>query len=234
MDLRKASRLLSIFTGIIVGGYGLFLLLGFLGGLLLYRVIMLSPLTLFLFVPLVMGIALIQAGYRVYKEPLKMGVYMVIFGLIFGIIALLFRQYYVLLAALPCLLAGVLAISSYNNVPGQPSYQVVPNNSGWYATPPLPPFIATPSDDPEFKLALNKAISLAQSGQKGEAYQQLRGLAYYHPQEVNLLLWLAFTAPTLDESRYCISQAQRLEPLNPSVAQAIIWLNKQEQVRLNS
>ena len=233
MDLRKASRLLSIFAGIIVSGSGLLMLLGFLIGLVLYRIISLSPQTLLVFVLLVTGIGLIQAGFRVFKEPVKMGIYQLIFGLIFGILALLFRQYYMVVVALPCLLAGVLAIASYNNIPTYPAYQTVPT-TGWYAQPPLPPFVTTPTDDPDFKLALNKAIALAQSGQKAEAYIQLRGLAYYHPQEVNLLLWLAFTAPSLDESRYCISQAQRLEPQNPSVAQAISWLAKQEQVGLSS
>lgn len=88
--------------------------------------------------------------------------------------------------------------------------------------PAKPTYLPTQAD---YKHALNHGIALAQSGKKSEAYQQLKGLESSHYQEVNLLLWLAFTTPYQNEAVKLVSVAQQQEPGNSSVIQARQWLS---------
>lgn len=41
----------------------------------------------------------------------------------------------------------------------------------------------------------NQAIALAQAGHKQDAYDLFSSLRQHYPQDLNLLLWLAFTTP---------------------------------------
>lgn len=77
----------------------------------------------------------------------------------------------------------------------------------------------------------NQAVQLAQAGQKAEAYRQIKDLFRANPNDVNVLLWLAFTSPDLVEAERAIDKAARLELANPSVASARTWLANEKQVR---
>ncbi len=72
--------------------------------------------------------------------------------------------------------------------------------------------------------AFNQAIMLAQSGDKSQAYNRLKALQPTYPQDVKLLLWIAFTSPSLDEARRSIELASLIEGGNPQVQQARQWL----------
>jgi hypothetical protein len=87
--------------------------------------------------------------------------------------------------------------------------------------PNKPAFVPTQAD---YNQALTKGIALAQAGRKAEAYQQLKALELSQFQEINLLLWLAFTTPFQNEAEKLIATAQQREPNNPSVIQARQWL----------
>ncbi len=76
----------------------------------------------------------------------------------------------------------------------------------------------------------NKAVAMAQAGNKIEAYTRLKDLQQHHPKDTNLLLWIAFTAPTLTEAQKDVAIASSLDPRNPSVVQARTWL-AQEMAR---
>ncbi len=65
---------------------------------------------------------------------------------------------------------------------------------------------------------------MARSGQKADAYLQLKSLQRQYPQDVKLLLWIAFTSPSLEEAQHSISLANNLESGSPQVQQAKEWL----------
>lgn len=81
--------------------------------------------------------------------------------------------------------------------------------------------------------ALNQAVQLAQAGNKETAYQQLKQLSLTEANrsDVNLLLWLAFTSPHLEESEWAINSAVAIQPNNPHAASAWQWLETERYLR---
>ncbi len=76
-------------------------------------------------------------------------------------------------------------------------------------------------------IAFNQAVSLFNNGQKEQAHQELNRLYNSNPnnqQDLNLLLWLAFTAPHLAMAEAAIEGAIKLAPGNSNVISAQKWL----------
>lgn len=94
--------------------------------------------------------------------------------------------------------------------------------SGSGSTIPLPDFgtVSKPS------VSFAEAVALAQAGRKQEAYKALKELETASPNDINVLLWVAFTAPNSGEAQRAISAAARIAPGNSSVIQAQQWLNR--------
>lgn len=80
------------------------------------------------------------------------------------------------------------------------------------------------------ELALfNQAVGQAQAGHKADAYNQLRNLYNTNPNDVSILLWIAFTSSDLRESETMINKAVVLEPGNAGVEAARRWLANQKE-----
>jgi hypothetical protein len=74
----------------------------------------------------------------------------------------------------------------------------------------------------------NKAIALAGNGEKETAHRTLAKLRNIYPNNVNLLMWYAFTAAQLSEARSSLELAGRYEPQNPNLPAAFQWLEGEE------
>ena len=70
----------------------------------------------------------------------------------------------------------------------------------------------------------NEAVALANRGDKQQAHYQLRQLLTANPNDPNLLLWLAFTSPDLDQAGDFLDTASAIDGNSPSLAQAKNWL----------
>lgn len=79
---------------------------------------------------------------------------------------------------------------------------------------------------PDAMQALYQAISLTNTGQKAEAYQQLKALEEKYPHEPNVLLWLTFTSPELEESEKYVRQLATIDPANNGLVTAQRWLDE--------
>lgn len=81
----------------------------------------------------------------------------------------------------------------------------------------------------------NDVVTLANTD-KTKAYRQLTDLLNSNPSEPNLLLWLTFTAPTLQQSESHLNALQQADPSNSSLSQAKSWLagEKAKQVVIAS
>ena len=76
--------------------------------------------------------------------------------------------------------------------------------------------------------AFNQAVQFAQSGQKSQAYQQLKGLLNSYPEDPGLILWLIFTSPQLLESQALLQRLAAVDPHNPSLNAAREWVSHQQ------
>lgn len=76
--------------------------------------------------------------------------------------------------------------------------------------------------------AFNQAVQFAQSGQKSQAYQQLKGLLNSYPEDPGLILWLIFTSPQLLESQALLQRLAAVDPHNPSLTAAQEWVAHQQ------
>lgn len=86
---------------------------------------------------------------------------------------------------------------------------------------------------PEQLQAFTQAVQLAQAGQKSQAYTELKNLSRATgARDINLLLWIAFTSPDLEEAETAISMAEAKDPANSSVMSARNWLMQEKQKRL--
>lgn len=74
------------------------------------------------------------------------------------------------------------------------------------------------------KQNFHDAVSSANSGQKAGAYNRLLELARKNPDEVDLLLWTAYTAPSGNTANRLIRRAWTRQPENPNVIAAKQWL----------
>jgi hypothetical protein len=79
-----------------------------------------------------------------------------------------------------------------------------------------------------------QAVELAQSGHKDQAYSLLKSLEASNPNDLNLILWLAFTSPNFQESELLVNKAFAAQPDNPVVRQSLDWLNSQRNSRVES
>jgi hypothetical protein len=85
---------------------------------------------------------------------------------------------------------------------------------------------------PEQTQLFNQAVSLAQSGDKSTAYSELKQLSRATgAKDPNLLLWLAFTSPDLEEAETAIGMAESYAPFDPNVATARTWLTQEKAKR---
>ncbi len=64
------------------------------------------------------------------------------------------------------------------------------------------------------------AVQLALAGELEAAYNILVILYQSYPNQVNLLLWLAYTTPNLTEANEALELAGSIEPANPALAKA--------------
>lgn len=71
-----------------------------------------------------------------------------------------------------------------------------------------------------------RAVSLAQSGQKAAAYSQFKSLLQANQYYVKLLLWIAYTTPSMDEAEFALMKASMIEPENADVIRAFQWLDQ--------
>ncbi len=77
----------------------------------------------------------------------------------------------------------------------------------------------------------NWALELAESGQKTHAHHILLTLGRTNPDNSRLLLCSIFTTDNLDEARQNLNKAIQLDPDNPSITIAKIWLaHRQQQI----
>jgi hypothetical protein len=79
-------------------------------------------------------------------------------------------------------------------------------------------------------ITFNQAVALAQTGAKTEAHAYLYELWITNPTDINLLLWLAFTASDSGSAARYIEQAASFEPNNATIASARTWLAQQPPV----
>jgi hypothetical protein len=72
----------------------------------------------------------------------------------------------------------------------------------------------------------NQAVQLAQSGQRQQAYTMFAQLAQRNEnhKNVQLLFWVSYTSPDLNESHQAIQLIEKLEPNNPGLPEARSWL----------
>ena len=70
---------------------------------------------------------------------------------------------------------------------------------------------------------LAQAAQLAQSGHKPEAAQLCRQIVVEAPDYTAAWLWLAYSSTVQPEVADALTRAQRLEPANPAVIQAVEW-----------
>jgi hypothetical protein len=94
------------------------------------------------------------------------------------------------------------------------------SNQPYTPSPVSPPTTVNPF----YTQAFNQAVATAQAGNKFDAYIQLKSLQKDNPSDINLILWLVFTAPNLDEAKKLIGMAKFMDPSSASVKQAEEWL----------
>ncbi len=82
----------------------------------------------------------------------------------------------------------------------------------------------------EYK-TFKEAITLARAGQKERAYQDFKALHAHAAENVELLIWTAYTTPDLQEAALFIASAALLEPGNDDVVHAQRWLVAQKTAR---
>jgi hypothetical protein len=212
------------------------------GGLLFVLIIvgLLALMAFLLHVPLLLAIR------RTERKPVGSGATMLVYGLLW-LFSFTAGQPLGGIAGILLVIGGIVALMAANS----PAYQsnATRNGPGYnYATftptstspgtvnlnpvavnpvsfnanvGPLPNF----AHQPPPPISFSEAVALAQAGRKQEAYQALKRLEDANPNELNILLWLAFTAPSLGEAQRAVAAAARLAPAHPSVLQAQQWLN---------
>jgi hypothetical protein len=210
---------------------------------------------LILAVPAIIGFVIIRVALQKPPQPLRAGIFYLVIGFIVafflsipgilvGLLLILAGIFSLLGAYNPPVPApansyqyGANPAPPANRNPG-PGLTAAPAPASGPESPSLAYFDYTttgpraqaqpaPPASPFYNAAFNQAVGLAQSGQKEQAYQALKRLEHENPTDTNLLLWLAYTAPNLEETRSYINRAARLDPDSPSLAQAHLWLDGQ-------
>lgn len=85
-------------------------------------------------------------------------------------------------------------------------------------------------------VTIKQAIEMAQNGNKKEAYTELIKLSKVAGgKNPNLLLWIAFTTPDLDEAEAALNMVESLDPANPNLTGAREWyktaLKQREEIK---
>jgi len=81
-------------------------------------------------------------------------------------------------------------------------------------------------------VTFNQAIALAHAGQKELAYQRLEALFQSNPSDPNIVLWLAFTTPDLQDAESALSYIISIDPNNSNLPKAKEWLASEKRKRL--
>ena len=74
-----------------------------------------------------------------------------------------------------------------------------------------------------------RAINLAKSGQKQKAYEQFTELYYRYPEDITLLIWIAYTTPSHKEAQDTIAIIAHLEPHHPKLQELQLYADKMQQ-----
>jgi hypothetical protein len=175
----------------------------------------------------ILGIAAIRSIWQVENKPIRAGIAQLIAGLA-ALFFVLFDRLFLVPGTL-LILASILTFISSSGAsnPGyqrsnlySPLYQTYPTVSAPFATPAAMDM----ADLPTFY----KAVSMAQAGNKAAAYQQFKSLEMRNLNNIDVLLWVAYTAPTLLEAEVQITRASALAPNEPGVLQARQWLAREK------
>jgi hypothetical protein len=87
---------------------------------------------------------------------------------------------------------------------------------------------------PEELNLLQQVSILLSENKKETAYNLVSGLRQKYPNDAQLLIWLAYAAPSLLEAQKAIHQSQILSPENPALANAKNWLRGESQKHFHS
>jgi hypothetical protein len=123
----------------------------------------------------------------------------------------------------PAAHSGFTSTGAWPPPPGVEAISSAPSPERFNA----PPATSATTPNPFYVTAFNQAVIQAQTGQIGQAYASFKALETDNPLDLNLLLWLASTAPSLEEADAYIKRAALQEPGSPSVGQARFWLSQQ-------
>ena len=86
--------------------------------------------------------------------------------------------------------------------------------------------------NPTDKQIFNENVALAEAGHKSDAYAKFARLRQTYPDDVDVLLWFAYTAPELNQAREALGRAIQLQPTNPTIIGAQSWLAQEEKAQL--
>lgn len=73
-----------------------------------------------------------------------------------------------------------------------------------------------------------QAITLAKMGHREQAYSAFKRLALNNPQDQDIVLWLVYTAPSLEIAQELLDRAYSLSPDSPALRQADQWLTNEK------
>lgn len=251
--LRRASRLICLSCGTVLLAFGLVWLVVQLLEYLLTPVrpgyrssnTAFIPILLAYLPVVILGLLVIWAGLRVINSPIWGGILQITLGLVAGWLSYIrfLPPLLGIVTLLLLLLSGclVLAAAYFKDETARGLYKSVSqiliarfaSGSNLTSKKPLPVYFETASQVPtqkaeidfDFNTAFNQAVELARAGQKFAAYNTFKFLQTYRPDEINLLLWIAFTSPYLAESAQIIDRLTTYYPANEAVKAAETWLN---------
>ena len=232
-QLRRISKILALAGGIVLFAMtiGPFILV-FLNGILADRnrsssyrpyVFTFNTATFFALPLGILGVAAIRSLWQIENTPVRAGIAQLIAGLA-ALFFVLFDRLFLLPGTL-LILASILTFISSSGAsnPGYrggnvyaPVYQTYSATGAPFATPAAMDVADLP--------AFYKAVSMAQAGNKTAAYQQFKSLEMRNLNNIDVLLWVAYTSPTLLEAEVQITRASALAPNEPGVLQARQWL----------
>lgn len=236
-QLRRVSKYLALTGGIILLAItiGPFFLL-FLNALFADRsrssfsrpTVFTFNLATFFALPLgILGMGSILSFWQMINRPVRSAVTQLFAGL--GALLFVAADRLFLLPAVLLILACILgfitisdtAPANYRRGAKYPPYQTYSTNT---ANPFATPAAIDLADLPGFY----QAVAQAQAGNKAAAYQQFKSLEMRNLNNIDVLLWVAYTSPTLLEAEVQIARASALAPNEPGVLQARQWLAREK------
>ncbi len=92
-----------------------------------------------------------------------------------------------------------------------------------------------PNGNGDFNTRFNQGVLQTQAGNKTQAYQELKAFAREtSTKDANLLLWIAFTSPDLEEADISINMAEIQSPGNTNMSGAKSWLRMERLKATNN